>query len=202
MIRDLDATLVALLKAGAAAGSLLARTDIVFDLPDAAWRRTINRLTLNCYLYEIHENRELRTNEPILRRSTDGKKAARVRPPIRIDCSYCITAWSAATKDAVLEEHQLLSEVLLVLLRNETIPKAVLQGTLVGQIPPFPTVIAHSGGTKNLPEFWSALDQKLKPSLNYVVTLALLLQPLDAGQGPTVTTVNVETDDKSVVDKP
>ena len=51
MIRDLDATLIALLKAGAASGSLLAKADIRFDLPDANWRRAINRLTLNCYLY-------------------------------------------------------------------------------------------------------------------------------------------------------
>jgi hypothetical protein len=174
MIKDLDATILQLLKTGAPAGSTLAGANISFDLPDAEWRGAILGLTVNCYLYDVHENLEMRTHEPLLARS--GQAAARVAPPVRIDCAYCITAWSTALTDAVLEEHDLLSQVLLVLLRNPTIPSSVLQGSLVGQIPPYPTVIASVDGVvKNHPQFWTALDQKLKPSLNYIVTLAMLL---------------------------
>jgi hypothetical protein len=37
-------------------------------------------------------------------------------------------------------------------------------------------VIASQDGIgKNHPQFWTALDQKLKPSLNYIVTLAMSL---------------------------
>jgi simple sugar transport system permease protein len=39
-------------------------------------------------------------------------------------------------------------------------------------------VIASQEGVKNLPEFWNALDQRLKPSLNYVVTLAMMVTAL------------------------
>jgi hypothetical protein len=179
MIKDLDATILQLLKTGAVAGSTLAGATIGFDLPDADWRGTLSGLTVNCYLYDVHENLEMRTYEPLLVRS--GQTASRIAPPIRIDCAYCITAWSTAATDAVLDEHDLLSQVLMVLLQNQTIPAALLQGVLVGQIPPYPTVIASVDGiVKNHPQFWTALDQKLKPSLNYIVTLAMLLDPVPA----------------------
>lgn len=177
MIRDLDATIGAMLKAGAAIGSALASATISFDLPDTAWRAALTALTVNCYLYDVRENLDMRTYEAIMSRSADGRQATRGAPPIRIDCSYCITAWSIATSDAVLDEHDLLSQVLVVLLRNQSINPAVLQGTLVGQIPPYPTVIASQDGiVKHHPQFWTALDQKLKPSLNYVITLAMPIE--------------------------
>jgi hypothetical protein len=167
-----------MLKAGAATGSSLSGAQVSFDLPDEAWRTAMTALTVNCYLYDVRENLDMRTYESIMSRSADGRQATRAAPPIRIDCSYCITAWSIASTDAVLDEHDLLSQVLVVLLRNQTIGSALLQGALIGQIPPYPTVIASQDGiVKHHPQFWTALDQKLKPSLNYVVTLAL---PLDA----------------------
>jgi hypothetical protein len=165
-----------MVKAGAATGSSLAGAAIDFDLPDTTWRSSLSGLTVNCYLYDVRENLDMKTYEAIVSRSADGRGAVRADPPIRIDCSYCITAWSTAATDAVLEEHDLLSQVLVVLLRNQTISAAVLQGSLVGQIPPYPTVIASQDGiSKQHPQFWTALDQKLKPSLNYVVTLAMPL---------------------------
>jgi hypothetical protein len=179
MIKDLDATILQLLKMGASPGSSLFGATINFDLPDADWRATLTGPTVNCYLYDIHENLEMRTHQPLLART--GQSVARIMPPVRVDCAYCITAWSTAATDAVLDEHDLLSQVLLLLLRNPTIPAAVLQGSLLGQIPPYPTVIASLDGiVKNHPQFWTALDQKLKPSLNYIITLAMLLE-----SGPT-----------------
>ena len=175
MIRDLDITVRALLESQAPAGSELAGADIVFDLPDAAWRAGLGGLTIDCYLYAVRDNPELATAEPLMQRSADRTRAARLRPPARIDCSYCITAWSTATAEPVLEEHRVLAQVLRILLRNPTIPADVLHGSLATQIPPFPTIIAAADGIGSQPDFWGALDQQLKPSLNYVVTLAMLL---------------------------
>ena len=199
MIRDLDDTIAAFLKALAPAGSELAGADITFDIPDAKWRSRITKLTVNCYLYDIRENRGMRTNETLTVYSPDRSKSARIRPPVRIDCGYCITTWSTASTDPVLEEHRLLSQVLLVLLQNETIPAAYLQGTLQTQIPPYPTVIASQEGVKNLPEFWNALDQRLKPSLNYVVALAMMIDaiPADSALSASVATYTVQTDQKT-----
>lgn len=199
MIRDLDDTIQQLLQTRAPAGSELAGAEISFDLPDADWRGGLDALTVNCYLYDIRENLNLRTYEPAVQRSADGTRAIRRRAPVRIDCAYCITAWSPATDESILEEHRLLGQVLRVLLLNPTIPIDVLQGSLVDQIPPYPTVIALPDGVKNQPEFWGALDQQLKPSLNYIITLALSLDesPPEATMPQVVAEVIVEVDDLS-----
>ncbi len=194
MIQDLDLTLRELLEAQAPEGSELAEAEIVFDLPDGDWRAELSQLTVNCYLYDIRENQKLRTEEALRRRSSDGSRAARLRPPVRMDCRYCITAWSTATEDPVLEEHRVLGQVLRVLLRNRTLPADVLQGSLATQIPPYPTVIAAEEEIENQPDFWGALDQQLKPSLNYVVTLAVMLdeEPDEDDMVPVVEEVSVE----------
>jgi Pvc16 N-terminal domain len=194
VIRDLDLTIRELLETRAPSGSELAGADVVFDLPDADWRAGLGGLTVDCYLYDLRENAELRTEEPLVRRSADGTRAARLRPPARIDCSYCITAWSTATDEPVLEEHRVLGQVVRILLANPTIPEDVLQGSLATQIPPYPTIIAAADGIRNQPDFWDALDQQLKPSLNYVVTLAMLLDDElpEAELAPVVQQVEVE----------
>lgn len=197
MIRDLDETIRTLLEDEARPGSELAQAGISFDLPDAEWRAGVSTLTVNCYLYDLRENRELRTNEPVLHRHEPSGRAIYRKPPVRIDCGYCITAWSAVSDESVLEEHRLLSQVLRVLLRNPTIPTAALQGSLADQIPPYPTVIASADGVENQPEFWGALDQQLKPSLNYVVTLAMML---DEEPVPGDMTRVVEEEDKIEVE--
>src|SRR6266487_7198851 len=188
MIRDLDDTIASMLKNRAPVGSALAGAEISFDLPDTKWRNTVSKLTVNCYLYDIRENKDLRTEQPLMRRSADLTRAVRLRPPVRIDCAYSITAWSVANKDPVLEEHRVLSQVLLVLLQNPRIPTADLKGTMVNQPNPYPTVVAAPDSTKNNPDFWKALDQELRPALNYVVTLGMWLDPVpaDAAMVPVV----------------
>lgn len=193
MIRDLDDTIEQLLIQNAPPGSELAGADISFDLPDAEWRSALDTLTVNCYLYDIRENLGLRTREPVLQRSPDGTRGIRRPAPVRIDCAYCITAWSRAIDESVLEEHRLLSQVLMVLLRNPTIPLSALQGSLANQVPPYPTVIASPEGVKNQPEFWGALDQQLKPSLSYVITLAVMLDDAPAQLPLAVDEVVVDT---------
>jgi hypothetical protein len=199
VIRDLDDTIAAMLKNRAPVGSELAGADIKFDLPDSKWRQQLHTLTVNCYLYDVRENMELRTAEPVLRRAADGTRASRLRPPIRVDCGYSITAWSVANTDPVLEEHRVLSQTLLVLLQNRQIAPADLQGSMVHQPPPYPWVVAAPNAHESMPEFWRALDQELKPSLNYVVTLAMWLDPVPADaaltpvvQAVTVTAANLE----------
>jgi hypothetical protein len=188
VIRALDVTVENLLKTQAAPGSELAGADISFDIPDGDWRTSLEKLTVNCYLYDIRENRDLRTTEPVRQRDPGTGRSTWRAAPVRIDCAYCITAWSPADDESVLDEHRLLSQVLMVLLRNRTIPPGALAPGLPPQLPPYPTVVASTDGMKNLPEFWGALDQQLKPSLSYVVTLVMLLdpEPADAALAPDI----------------
>jgi hypothetical protein len=174
MISDLDETIRQLLIGQGGLDPV--EIDIKFDIPDREWAATISKPTINCYLYDIHENRQLRSNEWVTER--DGLNGVRKRrAPWRIDLSYLITAWTKAVED----EHRLLWHVLAVLFRYPSFPVETLQGVLADNPVEIPTSVAQAEGPlRSLGEFWSALDNKLKPSLNYVVTL-----PLD----PTLVTV-------------
>lgn len=192
MIHDLDASIGKLLNTQSEPDSLLAGADISFDIPDTTWRDALDRLAVNCYLYEVHENVELRTYESVASRRNTGDELASYRSvPRRVDCAYCITAWSTASTDAVLEEHRILGQILKVLLKNPILPESVLEGDLKKQITPYPTVIASAEGMKNNPHFWSALGQQLKPSLNYIITLTMLLDDGAGAVSPVVNEIRV-----------
>lgn len=180
MIDDLDRSL----------GQLFAREfgtplpfDLSFAIPDKNFKPVSTlRSTLNCYLYDIRENRELRDVGRYLERHAGGQYA-RDAAPARIRASYCITAWSpgAAGTDPHLDEHNLLAAVLRVLLRYPEFPPPALVGTLVGQKLPLPTQIAQPDSARNSGDFWNAIGGQLRPSLEYGVSIALDYQAGDSG---------------------
>jgi hypothetical protein len=175
MIRDLDLTLKSLLSGEAEPGSELGKADISFSVPDEEWQKKGNKLELNVYLYDIRENRELRTNEMQLQRNPEGR-IIQQQPPPRIDCAYLITAWNKATADSEdreLQEHRLLAQVLYVLLRNPTIPPDYLQGLLQSQEPALPMVTAQRGHLNDPVEFWNTLNTPARPSISCIVTISL-----------------------------
>jgi hypothetical protein len=179
MIRDLDLTLKSLLAGEAEPGSELAGANISFSIPDEEWQKKGNKLDLNVYLYDIRENRDLRSNERLIERNPDGTVTKRKVPP-RIDCSFLVTAWNKASvsgdEDRELQEHRLLSQVLYVLLRNPTIPSGYLRGVLVGQEPLLPVVSAQKSDIMDGVDFWNALSTPVKPVVNCRVTISLDLK--------------------------
>lgn len=187
MIRDLDLSLKALLNGEAEPGSELSEVDIGFAAPDDPWRKKGNKLELNIYLYDIRENRKLRTNEMQVQRFSDATVGQRKAPP-RLECNYIITAWNKAhphrNEDSELQEHRLLSQVLRILLQKPTIPAEYLHGYLKGQEPALPMVAAQPNGMQNAVEFWNGLGCPARPSVICSVTLSM-----DPGQwrtGPLV----------------
>jgi len=187
MISDFDRTLENLFKREL--GSSLP-FDLSFAMPKKDFAPiSTDKNTLNCYLYDISEDRELRSVEPLLQRQPDGTVET-TPAPARIKLSYCITAWSPAqTTPAIapeLDEHRLLSQVLVVLLKYPMLPADVLVGMLAGQAPPLPTTVVMPSDKKSASEFWNAIGGQLRPSLDYSVTLSFAYQP--AITGPMVTT--------------
>lgn len=178
MIRDLDLTLKSLLTTEAEPGSELRKADISFSVPDEEWQKKGNKLELNAYLYDIRQNRELRTNEMQRQQNQEGKIIQQLSPP-RIDCAYLITAWNkaaAGSEDRELQEHRLLTQVLFVLMRHPTIPEGCLQGSLKDQELPLPVVTAQQGHLNDPVEFWNTLNTPARPSINCIVTIALDLK--------------------------
>lgn len=164
MIDDLSKALSSLLSPA------MDQAQIVFDQPSEAFKPS--QTTLNVFLYDIRENLELRSNEPRIEPRPAGRVSIH-RPPFRIACSYLITAWAVGGPEPPLQEHRLLSQALAVLLRYPTIPSGFLQGSLKGQEPPLPLLVAQADGLKAPHEFWSAIGNKLRPSITATVTIGM-----------------------------
>jgi hypothetical protein len=132
--------------------------------------------TLDLFLFDVRENMELRSNEPQLTRANGMVTLA--RPPLRVACSYLVTARSAgaAGPELALQEHRLLGQALQLFSSFPTLPGEYLQGRLAGQVPPLPLVTARADGLKEPSEFWAALGARLRPSI--VVTATISLEPI------------------------
>ena len=185
MINDLDSTLQTLLKRELPP-SLASQVSISFDPPDDQFPpQAITLPAIDLFLYDVRENHDLRSNEWSVSRDSSGV-ARRSLPLVRIDCSYLITAWpSKGTPTPTEDEHRLLGEAIMALLRYPTLPGEVLQGQLRDQELPLPTSVLQPGQLQSLGEFWQALGGKPKAALNYTVTIAV--QPFEAVEVPLVT---------------
>jgi hypothetical protein len=172
MIDDLDRTVEELLKRELSP-PLVELPNISFLAPDGEFASKVSLPAVDLFLYDIRENLELRTTEWITERLDNGT-VTKKRAPVRVDCSYLITAWSGADpKSSALDEHFLLSQVMKVLLRHSTLPEVLLFGSLRGQEPPLPSSTLQPGRLQSLGEFWQALGGKPKAALNYTVTIGV-----------------------------
>jgi hypothetical protein len=182
MIHDLDKTLEELLK-HELPSSIVSQVAISFATPDDQFPPPSVKLpAIDLFLYDVRENRDLRSNEWLVERRSDGT-ATKQRAPVRVDCSYLITAWaSQSAPNPAQDEHRLLGEVVKVLLRHPTLPAEVLQGSLRGQEPPLPASVLQPGLLQSLGEFWQALGGKPKAALHYTVTIGVDVgAPIEAG---------------------
>lgn len=184
MIHDLNNTLKVILQHELPT-PLNEQVAISFDPPDDQFPPpSVTPPAIDLFLYDIRENRDLRSNEWSLQRESDGT-GRRSMPLVRVDCSYLITAWpSQSTPNRAADEHRLLSEVMMVLLRFPTLPEWLLQGGLTAQELPLPTAVLQPGHLQSLGEFWQALGGKPKAALNYTVTIAV--QPFASVDVPLV----------------
>ncbi len=173
MIRDLSETMRAILDDPALKASApeLEAAQILFDRPTEQFNPAL--ATIDLFLYDVRENMELRSNEPIIERNNG--EATIHRPPMRVLCSYLVTAWpgNVTGDELALGEHRLLSQALQALSRHPTIAAPYLKGKLVGQEPPLPMITAQTDGLKNPAEFWTALGNKLRPSISLTVTISM-----------------------------
>jgi len=175
MFQDLDATLQAMLE-DPAAPAVVHGADVSFDTPDKAYQP--QQLTLNLFLHEVSENRELRDDGRFIQQT--GSTYTSTLPALRVDCSYLVTAWSPDTAGLkAQQEHSLLGFALLWLGRFPGIDDTYLRGTLVNPIQPYPlsTVIAQKKEGRGFGDFWTALGIAPRPAFSLTVTIAL--QPFD-----------------------
>lgn len=169
MIRDLSLTLRTILSQSGLPPELASALKL-FDRPTAQFNPT--QTSINLFLYDLRENLDLRSNEAIVTRQ-DGKAIIQP-PPIRLACSYLVTAWPKGSSgdEFFLLEHELLGQAFNVLSSYDTIPPELLPDSLKGENP-VPIVTSHIDNLKTTGEFWTALGNQLRPSISVTITISL-----------------------------
>lgn len=210
MLKDLDETLKLLLSNNLKNDVIDQRGyKISFEPPS---QEIENEGTIiNLFLYDIRENVELRSSVrswdmPI--QATEGQRVSkRVFASTRVDCSYLITVWTnrpQSNRDdsnqvPFLYEHQILGEIMQILVRYRYIPSTILQGTLTKQELPVPIISLRSGQFQNLGEFWQAMGGKPKASIHCTVTIPVPYVVDDEQEKvPLITTSKVTLESSSV----
>jgi hypothetical protein len=166
MLADLDETLRVLLKRELGRHGFDG-VEVAFDAPARDWSSQLTGPTVNLFLYDLRESHEFRPNE--WGHDIANGKHREVRPPMIMECSYAVTAWTQAVED----EHRLLSQVLGVLFAFPQLPADTLAGRL-GETARRFAIEGRIGQPKSdgKADFWSAVGGQYKASLDYVVTLA------------------------------
>jgi hypothetical protein len=184
VINDLDETIKYLLTKEVPLEP--SAVDISFEAPDREWTTRISKPTVNIYLYDLRENHELRSYEWTVEHNHNNTATKKKAPP-RVDLSYLVTVWAKH----IIDEHRLLASILAALIRHTVLPDQMLQGVLKDIAYPIHASTAQPDGLlKNPADLWTALDNLLKPSINYVVTLPLELDI--ALTAPIVVTKTIE----------
>lgn len=172
MITDLDRTLESLLVAEMPIKN--GEVDIKFDQPKRDWSAKLSRPTLNLFLFDVRENVVLRQHQWNKALGQGNGHSSQLqahlkRTPFRLDCHYMLTAWAADPQD----EHLLLSHAMLALFRYPILPKDHLAGEMQEQPFDLQTRLASHDRLTNPAEMWGSLDNEIRLSISYIVTLAM-----------------------------
>lgn len=171
MIHEVDEALRRLVRDDALHGT---DVEVAFEAPTKDWAARRNAPTVNVYLYDIREDMRRRQRGLLNSYDAKGQVTARRLPPRHVKLSYLVTAWTQRSED----EHRLLSELLVGFFKHESVPPALLTGSLAELELPVPmTVALPPPEDRAFADVWSALGGELKPSLDVVVSA-----PVDTGR--------------------
>jgi len=174
--------------------------EISFLTPDKSF--PYEKDTVDLFLYETKENRELR--EALPSTHIEQGVGARRRAPLRVDCSYMVTTWSKKKAvDKIAAEHLLLAQALNWLSRFPVVPLTYFStGMQDSQEFMPPTMVAQMDGAKSAGEFWHALGIAPRPYFNLMVTLTMdLHQTVEDGIVTTIASRHHATDPQAVEER-
>lgn len=161
--------------------------DIKFDLPSRDWAGRLNRPTIDLFLFDIRENLRLRGAEQARQfPRPDGKVEIR-RNPVRIDLRYLLTAWTKDPED----EHLLLSDTLIALLRNPVIPDQYATEQMKKQ--QFPVILdaavyqPEHGPTEKATEIWGVIGNDIHAG--FIVTVTITVDPYEPLVFPQISSI-------------
>jgi hypothetical protein len=165
-IADLDEALRALLKRELA-GHGFDGVEIAFEAPSKEWSAKLTAPTVDLFLYDLREASD-RADRSLGERRANGR-ATVTAPPLRLELTYAVSAWTKAVED----EHRLLSQVLAILYTYRRLPADLLEARasaasslLVGE-----TQVGRPREEKA--DFWTSVGGSYKASIDFVVHLTI-----------------------------
>jgi hypothetical protein len=158
-------------------GAVLTSTEQIDFSHPASLENSNRDRSLNLYLYDVRINKKMPINGRHVERHFDKlRQVAEVsRAPSWFDISIVITARDRT----VLEEHQLLSETLLLLMRSRSLREEFLTPDLRGHGDLFLSVT--NDPPIDVGSLWSSLSVPIRPAIYLTVTV-----PFDVWRKTTV----------------
>lgn len=165
-IADLDEALRALLRRDLARHGFKG-VDVVFDAPSKEWSGKLTGPTVDLFLYDLREAVERAEATPTEHRGNG--RAVTVVPPLRLELTYSVSAWTNSVED----EHRLLSQVLSILFSYRQLPDELLDehGGGASQLRVQQTSVGRPREEKA--DFWTSVGGAYKASIDYVVHLTI-----------------------------
>jgi len=158
--------------------------EIAFDAPSKEWSGKLTGPTVDLFLYDMREALDRAAATPSERR-TNGT-AVVSDPPLQLELTYAVTAWTKAVED----EHRLLSQVLAVLFSYSGIPSEVIAENASTTLARAETSVGRPREEKA--DFWTSVGGQYKASIDYVVQIVI-----ESGatfvRGPEVRTTTIRT---------
>ena len=158
--------------------------DIAFDAPATDWSAKLTNPTVNLFLYDLREN--VAAADATTRSVRVNGVALAAPPPMRLEITYSVTAWTKAVQD----EHRLLSQVLAILFSHVSLPADLLDGRLAAAslMRAIETEVGRPKEEKA--DFWTSIGGRYKASIDYAVKLEVE-SGLTFTRGPDVRTQTV-----------
>ena len=184
-IADLDEALRALLRRELQRHGFEG-VDVAFDAPSREWSGKLTAPTVDLFLYDLREAIERAQISPTEQRANG--QATVTPPPLELELTYAVTAWTKAVED----EHRLLSQVLAVLFSYRRLPAELLASAPEGG-----SVLARAETSVGRPhkeksDFWTSVGGQYKASIDLVARIQVA-SGAKYMRGPEVRTQTIRT---------
>ncbi|MEH3053374.1 MAG: DUF4255 domain-containing protein [Patulibacter minatonensis] len=160
VLSDVDDALRELLGRGFA-HHRIEPVDLSFERPTSEWDAARTGPALSICLYDLRGADDARERTVEAGRGPDRRPQSG-RAPLRLECSYAVTAWS----DRAAHEHALLSQALAILFAFPRLPEEVLPPSLLDIARRYPL-------TTRIAQPRSPADVASRPSLDVAVTVTI-----------------------------
>jgi hypothetical protein len=196
-IADLDEALSALLKRELGRHGFEG-VEIAFDAPSKEWSGKLTGPTVDLFLYDLREAGERAELSPTEQRGNG--RATVTPPPLHLELSYAVTAWTKTVED----EHRLLSQMLSIMQSYSRLPDELLADLRDGGARLREAQTSVGRPREEKADFWTSVGGQYKASIDLVVHIKVesgagvvrgpevRIQTLRAGSSPPTRTEMTE----------